>query len=106
MIHDTNVDMHCLKFVSVLLAVLLSGVLPTPALPAVRTFLQKNTGTSNDFERIEDDEPLYAYVYDYEGNGDQIWSDCSKLTYCYILYCNFSSVGVSMLQYVCHKLII
>ena len=89
MIHDTNVDMHCLKFVSVLLAVLLSGVLPTPALPAVRTSLQKNTGTSNDFERIEDDEPLYApYVYDYEGNGDQIWSDCSKLTYCYILCYN------------------
>ena len=73
-------EIHYLKFVSVLLAVLLSGALPTVAVPAVRTFLQKSGGTSNDFETVsEDDEPLYAYVYEYEENSDQIWSDCSKL---------------------------
>ena len=26
-----------------------------------------------------EEEPYYAYVYDYEDDEDQIWSDCSKL---------------------------
>ena len=73
--------MYCLKFVSILLVILLSEVLPTSAVPAVRTSVQKNGETSNSEFEIEDDEPLYAYVYDYEYNGDQIWSDCSKLMY-------------------------
>ena len=65
--------------VSVLLAVFLSEVLPTSAAPqvAVRTSLQKGRENLNDVE-LGDDEPLYAYVYEYEENGDQIWSDCSK----------------------------
>ena len=73
-----------MKFVSVLLAVLLSAVLvvPTAAVPAARTSLHKSIKeTFNDFEiASEDDEPLYAYVYEYEEeNNNQIWSDCSKL---------------------------
>ena len=76
-----------LKFVSVLLAVLLSGALPTAAVPAVRTSLQKSRETSNDFEIAgEDYEPLYAYVYEYEENSDQIWSDCSKLVVLLIIH--------------------
>ena len=65
--------------VKFLLAVLLSEVLPTSAAPqaAVRTSLQKSRENLNDVE-LGDDEPLYAYVYEYEENGDQIWSDCSK----------------------------
>ena len=59
---------------SILLVVLLSEVQPTPALPAVGTSLQKSGGIE-----IEYDEPLYAYVYEYEENTDQTWSDCSKL---------------------------
>ena len=49
-------------------------VLPIQALPVVRTSLQKSEGN-----KIEDDEPLYAYVYEYEEDSDQLWSDCSKL---------------------------
>ena len=41
--------------------VLISEVLQTLALPTVRTSLQKSEGNE-----IEDDEPLYAYVYEYE----------------------------------------
>jgi hypothetical protein len=75
-----------MKFVSVFVAVLLFEVLalPTAAVPAVRTSLQKTKGASNNFEIAsdEDDEPLYAYVYEYEEeSSDQIWSDCSKLHY-------------------------
>jgi hypothetical protein len=60
---------------SIVLVVLISEVLPTPALPAARTSLQKSGRNE-----VEDDEPLYAYVYEYEEeSSDQIWSDCSKL---------------------------
>ena len=75
-----------MKFVSVLLAVLLSAVLvlPAAAVPAARISLHKSVKeTFNDFEIAgdeRDDEPLYAYVYEYEEeNSNQIWSDCSKL---------------------------
>ena len=54
--------------------VLISEVLPTLALPAVRISLQKSEENG-----IEDDEPLYAYVYEYEDDSDQLWSDCSEL---------------------------
>jgi hypothetical protein len=71
-----------MKFVGVFLAVLLFEVLalPTAAVPAAKTTLQKTKGVSNDFEiATDEDEPLYAYVYEYEEeNSDQIWSDCSK----------------------------
>ena len=96
---------HCLKFVNVFLAIVLSEVLTTPAVPAVRTSVEKNRRTSNEFE-IEDDEPLYAYVYEYEDNGDQIWSDCSKLTHCQLLLVISSSVGVPVFRQVCHKSVI
>ena len=59
---------------SLLLYVVLSEVLPTLALPAVRTSLQKSKENG-----IEDDEPLHAYVYEYEDDSDQLWSDCSEL---------------------------
>ena len=62
---------------SSLLVVLLSEVFPSLALPAVRTTLEKSHGGENEIEE-SDDEPLYAYVYEYEENVDQIWSDCSK----------------------------
>ncbi len=71
-----------MKFVGVFPAVLLFEVLalPTAAVPAVKTTLQKTKGVSNDYEiATDEDEPLYAYVYEYEEeNSDQIWSDCSK----------------------------
>lgn len=72
--------MDCLRIVSALLAVLLSEALPTAALPAVGK-LKSVQKSYKDFEIASEDdaEPLYAYVYDYEDNTDQIWSDCSKL---------------------------
>ena len=45
----------------------------------VRTSLQKTPGGSDGFEMDSDDQSFYTYIYEYEENGDQIWSDCSKM---------------------------
>lgn len=48
------------------------------AVPVRSTSLQKVWKDSY-FDAKVEEEPLYAYVYEYEDDGNQIWSDCSKL---------------------------
>lgn len=65
--------MHWLA-VSIVLSVLSQSSTKTLAVPVSRTSLQKNQVAIG-----EEDEPLYAYVYEYDDEENQIWSDCSKL---------------------------
>ena len=72
--------MHWLA-VSIVLSVFSQLSTQTLAVPVSRTSLQKISENSNhaDVREFEEEEPFYAYVYEYDDEENQIWSDCSKL---------------------------
>ena len=83
--------MHWLA-VSIVLSVLSQLSTKTLAVPVSRTPLQNNN--SNHVEVKEEGEPFYTYVYEYDDEENQIWTDCSKLKniwHSHSVLCNYYS---------------
>ena len=81
--------MHWIAVTALLSALLQSS--QSLAVPAAAKTLQKDEENplrsvldADNAAELGDDEPLYAYVYEYEDVRDQIWSDCSKLSSVFI----------------------